>query len=418
MVWIYGGGFQGGSASEPRQDGAALARKGVVVVSMNYRMGVFGYFAHPELTKASDTHASGNQGLLDQVAALKWVQKNIAAFGGDPGNVLIFGESAGSFAVSAHMASPVSRGLFQKAIGESGAYLGGPSGPLGPKSLAASEEAGTKFATALGATSLDALLAKSADEVLKASVARPPSEWFAPSIDGYMLPEDPYITFTAGRQAHVPLLAGWNEDEGRAGVVLAKNKVTAASFTAQAKERYKDAADAYLKVYPASSDAEAVESAAALRRRHRSSATARGSGSTCTRGRGSRRCTAISWERDRPVPADEKVNGVAATSKDIGARHAGEIEYVFGALKSDVNAPWEDVDVAISDQMMTFWSNFAKTGNPSGEGVPAWPAYSAATGYQVMHIGEKSHAAPDALRDRYLFLDGVAEKMRAAAATH
>ena len=178
MVWIYGGGFQGGSASEPRQDGGALARKGVVVVSMNYRMGVFGYFAHPELTKASDTHASGNQGLLDQVAALKWVQKNIAAFGGDPGNVLIFGESAGSFAVSALMASPLSRGLFQKAIGESGAYLGGPSGPLAPKSLAASEEAGMKFATALGATSLDALLAKSADEVLKASLARPPSEWF------------------------------------------------------------------------------------------------------------------------------------------------------------------------------------------------------------------------------------------------
>jgi len=417
MVWIYGGGFQAGSASEPRQDGAALARKGVVVVSMNYRMGVFGYFAHPELTKASNTHASGNQGLLDQVAALKWVQKNIDAFGGDPGNVLIFGESAGSFAVSAHMASPVSRGLFQKAIGESGAYLGGPSGPLGPKSLAASEEAGTKFATALGATSLDALLAKSADEVLKASVARPASEWFAPSIDGYMLTEDPYITFTTGRQAHVPLLAGWNEDEGRAGVVLAKDKVTAASFTAQAKERYKDAADAYLKVYPASSDEEAVESAAAF-----SGDMFIGYGTwkwiDVHARTGQAPVYRYLWERDRPIPADQKVNGVVATSKDIGARHAGEIEYVFGALKSDVKAPWEDVDVAISDQMMTFWSNFAKTGNPSGEGVPAWPAYSAATGYQVMHIGEKSHAAPDALRDRYLFLDAAAEKARAGAATH
>ena len=412
MVWIYGGGFQGGSASEPRQDGEALARKGVVVVSMNYRLGVFGYFAHPELTRSSDTHASGNQGLLDQIAALKWVQKNIAALGGDPGNVLIFGESAGSFAVSAHMASPLSRGLFHKAIGESGAYLGGPSGALVPKSLAASEEAGTKFAAAVGAASLDALLAKPADDVLKATVSRPPAEWFAPTIDGYVLTEDPYLTFAAGRQAHVPLLAGWNEDEGRAGVVLAKDKVTSVSFIARAKERFKDGADAYLKLYPAGSDEEAVESASAF-----AGDMFIGYGTwkwiDLHAQTGKASVYRYLWERDRPLAADAKMNGVAVTSKDIGARHAGEIEYVFGALKSDVKAQWEPVDFAISDQMMTFWSNFAKTGNPSGAGLPAWPAYSASAGYQVMHIGPTSHAEPDTLRPRYLFLDAEAERMRA-----
>jgi para-nitrobenzyl esterase len=411
MVWIYGGGFQGGSASEPRQDGEALARRGVVVVSMNYRLGVFGYFAHPELTRASDTRASGNQGLLDQVAALKWVQRNIAAFGGDPHNVLIFGESAGSFAVSAHMASPLSRSLFHKAIGESGAYLGGPVGTLAPKSLAASEDVGKRFAATLGASSLDALLAMPADEVLKASLSRPPSEWFSPTIDGYVLTEDPYVTFTAGRQARVPLLAGWNEDEGRAGVVLAKDKVTAASFIRQAKERYKDAAEAYLKEYPATSDDEAVESAAAF-----AGDMFIGYGTwkwiDLHAQTGQSVVYRYLWERDRPISADTTSNGVAATSRDIGARHAGEIEYVFGTLKSDIKAPWEPIDFTISDQMMAFWSNFAKRGNPSGAGVAPWPAYSAATGHQVMHIGPTSHAAPDALRPRYLFLDRVAEATR------
>jgi para-nitrobenzyl esterase len=156
MVWIYGGGFQAGSASEPRQEGEHLASKGVVVVSMNYRLGVFGFFAHPELRKESGHGASGNQGLLDQIAALQWVKKNIAAFGGDPGRVTIFGESAGSFAVSALMASPLSQGLFARALGESGAFFTAGSQPIAPPTLSASEEQGTKFAAGLGAVSLAA----------------------------------------------------------------------------------------------------------------------------------------------------------------------------------------------------------------------------------------------------------------------
>ena len=167
MVWIYGGGFRAGSASEPRQDGSRLARKGVVVVSMNYRLGVFGFFAHPELSAESGRKASGNYGLLDQLAALRWVRENVAAFGGDPARVTIFGESAGSFSVSALVASPLGKGLFQRAIGESGAYAGRTELPLA--TLAASEKTGAGFAAALGAGSLEALRRRPAAELLQAA---------------------------------------------------------------------------------------------------------------------------------------------------------------------------------------------------------------------------------------------------------
>ncbi len=231
MVWIHGGGFQAGAGPEPRHNGDALANKGVVVVTFNYRLGVFGFLAHPELTKESGRNASGNYALLDQIAALQWVKDNIAAFGGDPGNVTIFGESAGSFAVSALMASPAAAGLFHRAIGESGAYFTAGGGTLALQPLAVTEQQGEKFAAAMGATSLAALRGKSAEDVLAAAAKTQP--WFSPNIDGYVLREDVYKTFAAGKQAHVPLLAGWNADEVRAGVVLAKQKPTSASFIAR-----------------------------------------------------------------------------------------------------------------------------------------------------------------------------------------
>ena len=263
MAWIYGGGFQGGSASEPRQDGARLAGKGVVVVSMNYRLGVFGFFAHPELTAESEHRASGNYGLMDQTAALGWVKANIARFGGDPDNVTIFGESAGSFSVSAQVASPLARGLVHKGIGESGAFFRmGDASPLATLSLAESEKSGAEFAASIGKDSLAALRAIPAEELLQAT-AQPP-RWFAPNIDGHFMPKDTLDIYAAGEQSHVPLLAGWNLDEVRAGVVLGEEKVTAQGFTAQTRERFQGAADALLKVYPAGSDAEALESASAL----------------------------------------------------------------------------------------------------------------------------------------------------------
>ena len=205
MVWIHGGGFQAGASSEPRQDGEVLAAKGVIVVSINYRMGIFGFMAHPDLTKESAHHASGNYGLLDQAQALRWVHHNIKAFGGDPAKVTIFGESAGSFSVSALMASPLSRELIAGAIGESGAFFG-PT--LEAKNLADSEALGAKFATAQ-TSDLAALRAMSADKLLAASKGTT----FNPNIDGYFFPVSPAEIFASGKQSHVPLLAGWNSDE-------------------------------------------------------------------------------------------------------------------------------------------------------------------------------------------------------------
>jgi para-nitrobenzyl esterase len=402
MVWIHGGGFQAGSASEPRQDGARLARKGVVVVSLNYRLGAFGFLAHPELTKESGRGASGNYGLLDQVAALRWVRDNVAAFGGDPGNVTIFGESAGSLAVSALMASPVARGLFHRAIGESGAYLG--RGVLEPLSLAASEATGSKWGASTGVDSLSALRKKSADEILQAALKAQP--WFSPTVDGYALPKDPNAVYAAGEQAHVPLLAGWNADEVRAGVVLAKDKPTAKSFVAQTRQRFGPAADSILAVYPAGSDAEALESAAALAGdMFLGYATWKWvdvHGKT-----GASPVYRFSFDRKIPVAPGTKVEGVIATAADVGARHAGEIEYVFGALDTVAGAPWEPTDRQLSDLMMTYWSNFARTGDPNGRGLPKWPRSSGPEGPQVMHLDVTSRAAPDALRARYEALDAA-----------
>jgi para-nitrobenzyl esterase len=410
MVWIYGGGFQAGSASEPRQDGERLAHKGVVVVSFNYRLGIFGFFSHPELTNESPNHASGDYGLLDQVAALKWVAENIAEFGGDPKNVTIFGESAGSFSVSALMASPLAKGLFHRAIGESGAFFSGPQPTLPAQPLAASEKTGANFASKLGANSLPALRAKPADEILKA-VTGPMVFGFSPNIDGYFLPQSVGEIFSAGKQARVPLLAGWNADEVRSGVVLAKTKTTAASFAAQAKQRFGDSADALLKVYPASNDAEALESAASL-------ASDLFIGYSTWKwleadiGTGNAPAFRYSFDRKIPVAPDTKVNGVPATAADIGARHAGEIEYVFGALDSVAKVTWQPEDRKISELMMSYWSNFARRADPNGPGLPKWPAYKQADGYQVLHLDTTTVAAADRLRARYEFLDLYAAKKK------
>ncbi len=406
MVWIHGGGFQAGAGAENRHDGEAFARKNVVLVTVNYRLGVFGFFAHPELTKESGRNASGNYGMLDQVAALRWVKENIAAFGGDPGNVTIFGESAGSFAVSALMASPLARGLFHKAIGESGAYFNGRLGGLPLLPLAESEQQGLKFAGGLGAESLAALRAKSGDEVLKVAMNTQP--WFSPTRDGYFLTEDVAVTFAAGKQAQVPLLAGWNADEVRSGIVLAKQKATATSFTADQKKRFGEQADAILKAYPASTDAEALESAAAL-------ASDAFIGYSTWRWIEAHEKTGkspvyrYSFDRKIPLEPGANVNGFPATSRDIGARHAGEIEYVFSTLELSLpKVPWDASDRKLSDAMTTYWSNFARTGDPNGSGLPKWPRFD--RDHRVLHLDETITDAPEANRARYEALQTFAQK--------
>ncbi len=403
MVWIHGGGFQAGSSSEPRQDGERLATKGVVVVSMNYRMGAFGFLAHPDLTRETNPHASGNYGLLDMVAALRWVTQNIAAFGGDPSVVTIFGESAGSFAVSALMAAPAARDLFHRAIGESGAYFTHGEESLVLQSHEESEARGLALAKALNTPSASALRAASAADVLKAAGTFS-DLYFAPNVDGNLLTTDVAATFASGRQSHVPLLAGWNADEARAGVVLARQKPTAKSFAEQLHTRFGASAESILTVYPAGSDAEALESAASLASdlfmgyptwKWIETHTATGKSAVYR----------YSFDRKIPVAPDEQVDGVPATSSDIGARHAGDIEYMFGMLKGAVpGAPWTPDDERLSEQMMSYWSNFAKTGDPNGSSVPAWPRYQT-TDRQVQHLDVAIRSAADTAGPRYLALD-------------
>jgi para-nitrobenzyl esterase len=409
MVWIHGGGFQAGGGPEPRHDGQAFARKAVVLVTFNYRLGVFGFLAHRELTEETARQVSGNYGMLDQVAALRWVQENIAAFGGDPGNVTIFGESAGSFAVSGLMASPLAEGLFHKAIGESGAFFSAGGGTLSLAPLGDAEKAGARFVESTGAASIAALRAKPAQEVLDAALKT--RQFFAPIVDGYFLPSDAYTIYAAGRQHHVPLLAGWNADEMRAAVTLRPQKPTAQSFAEDTRKRFGAHADAILKAYPAATDAEALESAAAL-------------GSDMFIGyatwkwmelhgaTGGSPVYRYSFDRKIPVPPDNKVNGVPATSADIGARHAGEIEYVFGTLdRSLPKVPWEAADRALSDAMTAYWANFARTGDPNGPGLPKWPRYSASD-RRVLHLDATIKDANDAMRPRYEAIDAYVAAQR------
>jgi len=406
MVWIHGGGFQAGSSSEPRQDGERLASKGVVVVSMNYRMGAFGFLAHPDLTKEASPHASGNYGLLDMVAALGWVKANIAVFGGNPSAVTIFGESAGSFAVSALMAAPAARDLFHRAIGESGAYFAFGKESLLLQSRTESEARGLALAKALNAESSAALRAASAADVLKAAGTFS-DLYFSPNVDGHLLTADVAATFGAGRQSHVPLLAGWNADEVRADVVLAKDKPNARAFADQVRVRFGTAAESILNVYPAGSDAEALESASTLAGDlFMGHPTWKWLETHAATGRAA--VYRYSFDRKIPVAPDERVNGVPATSADIGARHAGDIEYVFGTLTFAVpRVSWTADDERLSDQMMSYWSNFAKRGDPNAEGLPAWPPYQTSD-RKVQHLDVTIRSSDDTARARLLALDAYA----------
>jgi para-nitrobenzyl esterase len=404
MVWIFGGGAVSGGTSESRQDGQFLARRNVVVVSMNYRLGIFGFFAHPELTAESPHHASGNYGLLDQTAALAWVQKNIAAFGGDPNNVTIFGESAGSFAVSAQMASPLARGLFNKAIGESGGALY--SSGLSFPSRESIEQRDVGFAqTAYGTATLADLRKLSADDILHGATAKttPPSPRFGPDVDGYFLPDSVPNIYAAGHQAHVPLIAGWNADEARGEVLLAKTKPTVGSFAATAQTDFGDNAQRFLELYPATTDAEALVSAGDFASDHFIVySTWRWLEAHVATGG----APVFRYRLDLGSPGDK--NHLAI----LGAFHSDDIEYVFGTLDSRPQAIWRPEDRKLSDLIGTYWTNFARTGDPNSIGLPLWPTYNAAGRWQVMHFDAISQAKPDNQRDRYLFLDQIWGKPR------
>jgi len=353
IVWIHGGGFRGGGAACPIYDGEALAKKGVVFVSINYRVGVFGFLAHPDLTKESDSHSSGNYALLDMIAALKWVQQNIAAFGGNPNNVTIEGQSAGAFAVNYLMASPLAKGLFHRAIAQSGgAMLANPAIPA--SSLKSAEEMGIKYAEAIKAQSLEEMRSKSADDILK---TQGPS---GPIIDGYVIPEDLYSIFSKGLQNDVPLLAGWNEDD-----LVGAQPLSAAAFKEMASKRFGDMAGAYLDAYPANTDEEAKESV-----NHSSRDEIFGS-------------QVFTWAQIQEKTGKSKVWLYHFSRKlpayneksKFGAFHSSEIVYAFNNLKT-LHRPWEPSDQKLADLMSNYWVNFANYGNPNSRTVPMWTEFN------------------------------------------
>jgi len=394
-LWFYGGGFAAGSSDEPRYDGESFAKQGIVVVEPNYRLGVFGFLAHPELTAESPHKASGNYGLLDQVAALEWVRQNIAAFGGDPHQVTIGGESAGSLSVSALMASPLSRDLFHQAVGESGAFFGQVGG-RGPLSLAEAEKQGTDFAASLGGKNLAALRSMSAADLLSAASKRSGGFGFWPIVDGYFLPSDVPSIFAQGKQSHVPLLAGWNADEVRMSVLMAKEKPNAKTFPEQLRKQFGPNADAALKVYGAATDEEAFRSAGDLASDQfiifgtwkwmEAQASA---GSPVYR---------YQFDRTVPIPDAMKMTGL----KTFGAAHAAELEYVFTMLDSK-KADWQPEDYQVAKTMNVYWANFIKTGDPNGSGLAKWPEFGKT--HQVMHLNVECQAMPEEHRARYEFLD-------------
>ncbi len=363
LVYFYGGGFAAGDGSEPRYDGASMARQGIIALTVNYRLNVFGFLAHPELTAESPHQASGNYGLMDQSAALAWVRKNIAAFGGDPDRVTIAGESAGSWSVSAQMASPLSKGLMAGAIGESGALLG----LQPPPSLAQAEKVGTEFAALAGAASLAELRAMPAAQLLQAS-SKPGAPWLGTIVDGYVLPRAPAAIYANGQQAQIPLLAGWNSAEGWAGAILGNAPATEEQFAAALQKLYGDQADAARKAYAGDVRQAATDLASdrfiAFGTWKWIDAHARTSGKPTYR-----------YYYTRPRPATR----AGAPAAD-GAGHSVEIEYALGNLDYNQVYAWTPQDREVSRQMQSYFANFIKTGNPNGNGLAQWPALTAAQG--------------------------------------
>ena len=376
LVYFYGGGLVAGDGSEPRYDGAAMARQGIVALTVNYRLGAFGFLAHPELTAQSAHHASGNYGLMDQAAALQWVRRNISAFGGDPQRVTIAGESAGSFSVSAQMASPLAKHLIAGAIGESGALLG--LTPL--PGLLEAETAGVRFAQQLGALNLAQLRALPASTLL-AATAPPDAPRFGVIVDGYVLAQSPATIYAGGQQARVPLLAGWNSAEGSARDLLGAALPTEDNFAAALQRLYGDRATAARDAYAGDVTLAARELASD---RFIGFGTwlwadlhARSSGQPVYR---------YYYTHPRPATA---AGGVAA----INAGHAVEIEYALGNLDGNRVYEWSRADRDVSRQLQGYFANFIKTGNPNGAGLPQWSALGrqgAGSGTPLMVLGVQS----------------------------
>ena len=379
LVWIYGGGFSFGSTAEPGYSGEKLAKKGVVLVSIAYRVGQLGFLAHPELSAENPNHVSGNYGILDQIAGLKWIQKNIAAFGGDPNKVTIFGESAGGISVSMLCASPLAKGLFHGAVSESGGSFG-PTRPTtfpgeNMKTLKQAEADGIAYAQKVGVSSIAELRKIEADKLpLGMGMG---GGW--PITDGYVIPDDQHKLYEAGKYNDVPVLIGYNSDEGAS---FSREK-TPEEYYAGVKARYGKFADDLIKAYPA------VENSVPKTARDLARDAAFGwqtwSWAKLQSQTGKSKVYLYYFDQHPDYPKDSPRYG-------YGSPHGQEVAYVFQHLDAS-NPQTTKSDLEISEAMATYWTNFAKYADPNGKGAPAWPAFSDANP-QVMYFSQKPYVGP------------------------
>jgi para-nitrobenzyl esterase len=414
LVFFYGGGMKAGDGSEFRYDGESMARKGIVAVTVNYRLGVFGFLAHPELSKESTFHASGNYGLMDQTEALRWLRKNVAAFGGNPDNITIAGESAGSSSVCAQIVSPLARNLFAGAIGESGSILKFKS----VVTLSEAEKIGLAYSKTVGANSLNELRAMPAEQLLNAT-AKPGPDNFPLDIDGYFFPESPVTLYKTGRVAKVPVIIGWNSEESNWKSILGDAEPTKENYTNAIKKLYPTNTDEILKLYTVNNDSDVIVVATSL-------------ASDRTNALGSWRWVDLHTKTNSPVyryfftkarpglTADinksprKDASDAETSAKNFnglgffqGAVHSAEIEYALGNLPSNRVYDWQTSDYMVSAIMQDYFVNFIRSKNPNGIGLPYWPLYQSWQKDPIMFIGFDTHRAPDKTRERYLYFDKI-----------
>ena len=383
MLWIYGGGFTGGSGGMAWYDGENLAAKGPVIVTINYRLGSLGFFAHPDLAKEAGHPGSGNYGMMDAIAALQWVKRNISAFGGDPNKVTVAGESAGAIMVGALVGSPQAKGLFTRAIAESGGWMGLPMARMRLSSDA--EAAGVKAVDALGVKTMAELRARPLDQLTGLASA-------GLVVDGYVIPEDTSLTFQAGKENAVDVLTGSNKDEANFGIcgpgagIAGRGgaSMTLATFKSNAERKFGELTDQYLRLYPAMSDADAQKAA------HEACADE------------------ITWNMRQWAAAEagkgkkaytyffshiQTLNGAPSPQ---GATHTAEISFAWNNPKGQATQTWNDVDIKLADQMSSYWVNFITKGDPNGNGLAKWPEFKDLSKSTVMVFADAPQAEPAA----------------------